>query len=163
MPDFFMEGDDNAHSPIWMRDYSDPPDDVPFNRNAKDMLGTLKSHNLNDRLDCMILFCQFSTNRECLVHLFYRDVDEVLRRVKASRIVMGHTPQSQINAALNGKAWRIDVGMSRGMNGTYPEVLEVVKNNNGEEIVWVLTSEGRIPAEERHVLDDDQADDTVST
>ena len=89
--------------------------------------------------------------------------DEVLRRVNASRIVMGHTPQSQINAALNGKAWRIDVGMSRGMNGTYPEVLEVVKNNNGEEIVWVLTSEGRIPAEERHVLDDEQADDTVST
>ena len=89
--------------------------------------------------------------------------DEVLRRVNASRIVMGHTPQSQINAALNGKAWRIDVGMSRGMNGTYPEVLEVVKTNNGEEIVWVLTSEGRIPAEERHVLDDEQADDTVST
>ena len=41
MPDFFMEGDDNAHSPIWMRDYSDPPDDIPFNPNAREMLGTM--------------------------------------------------------------------------------------------------------------------------
>lgn len=89
--------------------------------------------------------------------------DEVLQRVNASRIVMGHTPQSQINAALNGKAWRIDVGMSRGMNGTYPEVLEVVKNDAGEETVWVLTSEGRIPAEDRHIPDDDQADHPAST
>lgn len=40
MPDFFMEGDDNAHSPIWMRDYSDPPDDIPSNQEAGDMLGT---------------------------------------------------------------------------------------------------------------------------
>lgn len=41
MPDFFMEGDDNAHSPIWMRDYSDPPDDVPYNPDAREMLGTM--------------------------------------------------------------------------------------------------------------------------
>ena len=41
MPDFFMEGDDNAHSPIWMRDYSDPPDDIPYNPQAREMLGTM--------------------------------------------------------------------------------------------------------------------------
>lgn len=39
MPDFFMEGDDNAFSPIWMRDYSDPPDDIPNNHHAYEMLG----------------------------------------------------------------------------------------------------------------------------
>ena len=41
MPDFFMEGDDNDFSPIWMRDYSDPPDGIPHNPAAPQMLGTL--------------------------------------------------------------------------------------------------------------------------
>jgi len=41
MPDFFLEGDDNAYSPIWMRCYSDPPDDVPHNEEASQMLGTI--------------------------------------------------------------------------------------------------------------------------
>jgi hypothetical protein len=40
MPDFFLEGDDNAYSPLWMRDYSDPPDKVPNNQQAYEMLGT---------------------------------------------------------------------------------------------------------------------------
>ena len=67
-------------------------------------------------------------------------------------MVMGHTPQSRINSIMNGKAWRIDVGMSRGMNGTYPEVLEVVKDaDTGEERVSVITAEGKVPAEERYV------------
>lgn len=127
MPDFFMEGDDNPHSPIWMRDYSLPPDEIPHNPEAGIML------------------------------------DEVLRRVNASRIVIGHTPQSCINAALNGKAWRIDVGMSRGMNGTAPEVLEIVKDESGDETIWVLTNEGRIPAAERHLIEDVNADHPVST
>ena len=74
---------------------------------------------------------------------------------------MGHTPQSRINAILNGKAWRIDVGMSRGMMGTYPEVLEVVKGDDEKEIVCILTAEGKVLAEERHIVDD-HADDTDS-
>jgi len=78
-------------------------------------------------------------------------------------MVMGHTPQSRINSALNGKAWRIDVGMSRGMNATYPEVLEVVKDDAGVETVWVLTAEGRISGEERCIPDEDVADHPVST
>lgn len=90
-------------------------------------------------------------------------IDTVLRRLKAKRIVIGHTPQSRINAIMNGKAWRIDVGMSRGMNGTYPEVLEIVKDENGEETVWVVTAEGRLPAEERYIAcDDDHEDNSAS-
>ena len=80
--------------------------------------------------------------------------ETVLKRLNASRLVIGHTPQSRINAILNGKAWRIDVGMSRGMSGTYPELLEVAKNAEGEEIVHILTAEGKVPAEERYIIDD---------
>ena len=42
------------------------------------------------------------------------------------RMVMGHTVQKQINSALGGKAWRIDVGASRGVVGGTPEVLEII-------------------------------------
>jgi hypothetical protein len=80
-------------------------------------------------------------------------VDSVLKRLQADRMVIGHTPQSQINAILNGKAWRIDVGMSRGMKGTLPEVLEISKGDDGEETVAVLTVDGKVPAEERYVVD----------
>lgn len=41
MPDFFMEGDDNDFSPIWMRDYSDPPDSTSSDSNVREMLGML--------------------------------------------------------------------------------------------------------------------------
>lgn len=68
------------------------------------------------------------------------------------RMVVGHTPQGQINAALKGKAWRVDVGASRGvMNGT-PEVLEIIHEGgeNGEDIINILTVDGeRIPSSER--------------
>lgn len=70
-------------------------------------------------------------------------------------MVIGHTPQSQINAIEDGKAWRIDVGMSRGMNANTPEVLEVLQNDEGEEEVFVITAEGRIPGEERYVFGED--------
>ena len=72
-------------------------------------------------------------------------------------MVIGHTPQSKINAILNGKAWRIDVGMSRGMNNRYPEVLEIVKGEDGGETVTVLTAEGRVAAAERYIIDEDIA------
>ena len=67
------------------------------------------------------------------------------------RMVMGHTVQSQINAALDGMAWRCDVGVSRGVIAGTPEVLEIV-NNNGTEEISVITKHGRIPGNERYVL-----------
>jgi hypothetical protein len=46
MPEFFMEGDDNAYSPIWMRDYSDPPDEVAKNHLVREMIGMYNMHSL---------------------------------------------------------------------------------------------------------------------
>eukprot|EP00581_Thalassiosira_minuscula_P018735 CAMPEP_0183714094 /NCGR_PEP_ID=MMETSP0737-20130205/8759_1 /TAXON_ID=385413 /ORGANISM="Thalassiosira miniscula, Strain CCMP1093" /LENGTH=509 /DNA_ID=CAMNT_0025942999 /DNA_START=166 /DNA_END=1695 /DNA_ORIENTATION=- len=73
------------------------------------------------------------------------------------RMVMGHTPQRQINSALGGKAWRIDVGASRGVMGGTPEVLEIVHmgGENDEDVINILTVDGkRIPGTNRSVTDD---------
>jgi hypothetical protein len=66
------------------------------------------------------------------------------------RMVMGHTVQRQINCALKGKAWRIDVGASRGVMDGTPEVLEV-SLQEGQEVVSVLTKAGKVPGQERQV------------
>jgi len=73
---------------------------------------------------------------------------------------MGHTIQQQINSVLQEKAWRIDVGASRGCASGHPEVLEIIANNNNNEnsdTVSILTKGGgiqgrevtKIPASER--------------
>lgn len=72
------------------------------------------------------------------------------------RMVMGHTPQRHINAALKGKAWRVDVGASAGVANGMPEALEIIHggDDDGEDVVSVLTLKGgRIPSSERQVLD----------
>jgi hypothetical protein len=73
------------------------------------------------------------------------------------RMVMGHTPQHKINSALGGKAWRIDVGASKGVMGGTPEVLEIIHmgGQNDEDVVNILTVEGdRINGMERSVPDE---------
>ena len=50
----------------------------------------------------------------------------------AKRMVMGHTIQSGINAACDGQAIRIDVGMSRGCGNGSVEVLEI--RDDGKEV-----------------------------
>lgn len=95
-------------------------------------------------------------------------LDETLTLLDADRMVMGHSIQQRINCALDGKAWRIDIGASRGcINGT-PEVLEVVcrmgsSGDDGDggvaetDEVSVLTKAptshpgGRVPEKERQV------------
>ncbi|HTJ81476.1 MAG TPA: metallophosphoesterase [Polyangiaceae bacterium] len=53
------------------------------------------------------------------------ELDKVLDRLGAKRMVMGHTPQKpDINAACGDKAWRIDTGMSKYYAGNV-EVLEI--------------------------------------
>jgi len=73
------------------------------------------------------------------------------------RMVMGHTPQSRINSALGGKAWRIDVGASKGVLSGTPEVLEIIHGGakNGEQdLVNILTMSGEsIPAKDRETLE----------
>lgn len=112
-----------APSPVWMRDYSSPGDGVP---------------KQPQRAQAMI--------SECLRELSKEVDDDV------ERMVMGHTPQNSINSALQDRAWRVDVGASKGvMNGT-PEVLEIIHRGgkNDEDLLNILTLEGhRIPALER--------------
>lgn len=90
-----------------------------------------------------------SMMNNCLKEFGKRDID-------VQRMVMGHTPQRKINAALDGRAWRVDVGASSGvMNGT-PEVLEILHQGgeNGEDLIHILTVDGkRIPAMKRQTLD----------
>jgi hypothetical protein len=78
-------------------------------------------------------------------------IDAALKELECDRMVMGHTIQRQINCALDGKAWRIDVGMSRGVVAGTPEVLEVMVVD-GDEVVSVLTSDGEIPGDDRHIV-----------
>jgi hypothetical protein len=52
-------------------------------------------------------------------------LDETLKALNAKRMVMGHTPQKpDISPACDGKAWRIDVGMSKYYGGQV-QVLEL--------------------------------------
>lgn len=76
------------------------------------------------------------------------------------RMVMGHTPQRQINSALGGRAWRIDVGASKGVMGGTPEVLEIIHmgGEDGEDVINILTVNGdRVSGTERSVSKDDNA------
>jgi len=97
-------------------------------------------------------------------------LQETLQRVSDSwpgeggpvvrRIVMGHTPQVEltpglfgsgarllgINAVCDGAAWRIDAGLSAGMFGADPEVLEVTWTDRDDggaaSTVRVIRSDG---------------------
>ena len=61
-----------------------------------------------------------------------KDLDTTLTLLSADRMVMGHTIQQRVNGIFRGKAWRLDVGASKGCLGGTPEVLEVVccRTNN---------------------------------
>ncbi|CAJ1955227.1 unnamed protein product [Cylindrotheca closterium] len=79
-------------------------------------------------------------------------IDSVLKALDCDRMVMGHTVQREINCALQGKAWRVDVGMSRGVVGGTPEVLEITMQD-GQEVISVLNAaDGRIEGSERNIL-----------
>jgi len=54
------------------------------------------------------------------------------------RVVVGHTVQSQgPNCACNGTVWRIDCGLSRGVRGATPALLEI----DSQSVCRVLTAE----------------------
>jgi len=111
-----LGGGIGSHSPVWMRDYSQPNDSPPRNPKAQQMMNAVLSY----------LGCE--------------------------RMVMGHTPQFKINAALNNKAWRIDVGASQGVMGGTPEVLEIIHGISQDQ-VNILTRSGKVPAVDRQTVD----------
>lgn len=53
-----------------------------------------------------------------------RALEQALQMAGAKRMVVGHTPQLEgCNAQCEGRVWRIDVGLSRGVLGSSPQVL----------------------------------------
>ena len=68
---------------------------------------------------------------------------------------MGHTPQHQINAALKGKAWRVDVGASRGVMAGTPEVLEIIHGGEGkDDVISILTMSGeKVDSSARQIVE----------
>ena len=57
-----------------------------------------------------------------------RRLGEALDAVGAKRLVVGHTPQQGgVSSGCNGRLWRSDVGVSRGIYGAKPQVIEIVK------------------------------------
>lgn len=56
-----------------------------------------------------------------------RRLGEALDAVGAKRLVVGHTPQQNgVSSGCNGRLWRSDVGVSRGIYGAKPQVIEIV-------------------------------------
>ncbi|KAK9940892.1 hypothetical protein M0R45_017526 [Rubus argutus] len=56
-------------------------------------------------------------------------LEKTLQAVGAKAMVVGHTPQTVgVNCKYNCSIWRIDVGMSRGVLNSRPEVLEIRDN-----------------------------------
>ncbi|XP_016458882.2 shewanella-like protein phosphatase 1 isoform X1 [Nicotiana tabacum] len=56
-------------------------------------------------------------------------LEETLQTVGAKAMVVGHTPQPMgVNCKYDCSIWRIDVGMSSGVLGSSPEVLEIRDN-----------------------------------
>lgn len=54
---------------------------------------------------------------------------QALSRVKAKRLVVGHTPQlCGANCECEGEVWRIDVGMSSGVLNRPVQILEIKKD-----------------------------------
>eukprot|EP00039_Didymoeca_costata_P029452 m.24727 g.24727 ORF g.24727 m.24727 type:complete len:442 (+) comp7636_c0_seq2:170-1495(+) len=63
-----------------------------------------------------------------------KDLKEVLKYTNARRMVVGHTPQRKgINTKCDDRIWRIDVGMSDGVMGGYPQILEILPPSSGNE------------------------------
>ena len=61
----------------------------------------------------------------------------------ANRMVVGHTPQlGGANCECDGKIWRIDVGMSFGVLGAEPQVLEI----DGGDVRVITSASSRTPS-----------------
>lgn len=60
------------------------------------------------------------------INQIHRILEETLQAVGAKAMVVGHTPQmAGVNCEYGCSIWRIDVGMSRGVLDSIPEVLEI--------------------------------------
>lgn len=88
-------------------------------------------------------------NREFGAEVFKEDgrkqvmqvLNTVLERVGATEMVIGHTPQQMgANSEMDGKLWRLDVGMSCGVLNAAPQVLEITQDLHGRSVKRILTA-----------------------
>lgn len=66
-------------------------------------------------------------------------LNATLEALGARAMVVGHTPQmAGANFECDGRVWRIDAGMSSGVLGAAPQVLEFSKNEEGQLLARLL-------------------------
>ena len=66
-------------------------------------------------------------------------LDATLRSLGARAMVVGHTPQiSGLNSECDGRVWRVDAGMSAGVLGAAPQVLEFRKDGEQRLIARMI-------------------------
>lgn len=69
-------------------------------------------------------------------------VKDVLSKLGAKRLVVGHTPQlNGCNCECGGQVWRVDVGMSRGVLNAGPQALVIEQDAGGGSQIHVLRSQ----------------------
>ena len=56
------------------------------------------------------------------------DVSNTLNKLKVGHIVVGHTPQQNINSRCDNKLWRVDVGISQVFGDNQIQILEILDN-----------------------------------
>ena len=87
------------------------------------------------------------------------DCDELgglLRDLGVSRLVLGHTPQTNVNSACDGKVWRCDTGQSRWVMGGACEALEICKDGTVRVLRESSPHEGPRGAETASRLTDER-------
>jgi hypothetical protein len=72
-----------------------------------------------------------------------------LQAIGARAMVVGHTPQmSGVNAECEGRVWRVDAGMSSGVLGAEPQVLEFERDPKGDLVARLVRGGSRRPGVE---------------
>ena len=61
-----------------------------------------------------------------------------LSYLKCGHIVVGHTPQDSINSKCSNKIWRTDIGLSKAMGKNNYQILEITKDNSGNNKFNIL-------------------------
>jgi hypothetical protein len=70
-------------------------------------------------------------------------LDATLGALGAAALVVGHTPQvAGLNAECGGRVWRVDAGMSSGVLGAEPQVLEFTRDSAGRLVARALCASG---------------------
>lgn len=107
LPDWITHVDElNLSARCWLDGQAGGPSDPPAALTAESGPVWNRAYGIPDAVDCAQL-------------------DQVLAKLGAKRMVVGHTPQEKgITSACDGKLWRIDVGLGKAYGGPI-EVLEV--------------------------------------